>query len=73
MTRALKLAVNYMFKVQNIHRVMASYMPRNHRSEAVLERVGFTKDGFAKDYLLINGKWEDHNLTSLINPNWKDV
>lgn len=72
MTRALKLAVNYMFKVQNIHRVNASYMPRNHRSAAVLERVGFQKEGFAKDYLLINEKWEDHQLTSLVNVNWKE-
>lgn len=71
MTRGLKLAVNYMFTIQNMHRIMASYMPRNARSEAVLQRVGFEKEGFAKDYLLINGKWEDHNLTSLVNPNWK--
>jgi ribosomal-protein-alanine N-acetyltransferase len=53
-----------------MHRIMASYMPRNARSEAVLERLGFQKEGFAKDYLLINGKWEDHNLTSLVNPDW---
>ncbi|KHD26798.1 ribosomal-protein-alanine acetyltransferase [Vibrio caribbeanicus] len=71
MSRALKLAVRYMFSIQNIHRIMASYMPRNQRSEAVLNRLGFKREGFAKDYLLIDGKWEDHNLTSLINPNWK--
>ncbi len=71
MTRALRMAVNYMFSIQNLHRIMAGYMPRNKRSEAVLHRVGFVKEGFAKDYLLINGRWEDHNLTSLINENWK--
>lgn len=71
MSRALKLAVRYMFSIQNIHRIMASYMPRNQRSEAVLDRLGFKREGFAKDYLLIDGNWEDHNLTSLINPNWK--
>jgi ribosomal-protein-alanine N-acetyltransferase len=71
MTRALKMAVNYMFSIQNLHRIMAGYMPRNKRSEAVLERLGFVREGFAKDYLLINGHWEDHNLTALINPKWK--
>ncbi|UUM31633.1 ribosomal protein S5-alanine N-acetyltransferase [Vibrio japonicus] len=71
MTRALRMAVNYMFSIQNLHRIMAGYMPRNKRSEAVLQRVGFEKEGFAKDYLLINGRWEDHNLTCLINENWK--
>lgn len=73
MTRAVKLAVNYMFTIQNMHRIMASYMPRNKRSESVLQRVGFVKEGFAKDYLLINGEWEDHNLTALVNPEWKDT
>jgi ribosomal-protein-alanine N-acetyltransferase len=57
--------------MQNMHRIAASYMPRNVRSEAVLNAMGFTREGFAKDYLLIDDKWEDHVLTSLINPNWK--
>ncbi len=71
MRRALKLAIPYMFDVQNMHRIAASYMPRNVRSETVLNAMGFTREGFAKDYLLIDDKWEDHVLTSLINPNWK--
>ncbi len=70
MTRALSMAVNYMFKVQNMHRLMAAYMPRNARSAAVLERVGFQQEGMAKSYLLINDRWEDHILTSLTNPQW---
>lgn len=73
MTLAVKLATNYMFRIQNMHRIMASYMPRNKRSEAVLERIGFQQEGFAQKYLLINGEWEDHNLTSLVNPNWEEL
>ncbi|MBY8151321.1 ribosomal protein S5-alanine N-acetyltransferase [Vibrio fluvialis] len=72
MTRALKMACDYMFNEQNLHRVMASYMPHNKRSEAVLQRLGFVLEGQAKDYLLIDGQWQDHNLTSLVNPNWKE-
>ncbi len=71
MTRALRKAVDYMFNIQNLHRIMAGYMPRNKRSESVLKRLEFTQEGLAKDYLLINGKWEDHVLTSLTNANWK--
>ncbi|RTZ16683.1 30S ribosomal protein S5 alanine N-acetyltransferase [Vibrio aquaticus] len=73
MTVAVKLATNYMFRIQNMHRIMASYMPRNKRSESVLERIGFKQEGFAEKYLLINGEWEDHNLTSLVNPNWEEL
>ncbi|EPR5025690.1 ribosomal protein S5-alanine N-acetyltransferase [Vibrio fluvialis] len=72
MTRALKMACDYMFNEQNLHRVMASYMPHNKRSEAVLQRLGFVHEGQAKDYLLIDGQWQDHNLTSLVNLNWKE-
>ncbi len=71
MTRALRMAVEYMFNIQNLHRIMAGYMPRNKRSESVLKRLEFTQEGLAKDYLLINGKWEDHVLTSLTNANWE--
>ncbi|WP_246201089.1 ribosomal protein S5-alanine N-acetyltransferase [Vibrio ziniensis] len=72
MTRALQMACNYMFSFQNMHRIMAAYIPRNKRSESVLERVGFLHEGHAKDYILIDGKWEDHNLMSLINAYWKE-
>ncbi|CAM3878120.1 Putative ribosomal N-acetyltransferase YdaF [Vibrio aerogenes CECT 7868] len=71
MTRALKMACRYMFQVQKLHRISATYMPFNHRSEAVLKRVGFEYEGTAKDYLLINGKWQDHHITSLINQDWE--
>ncbi len=72
MTRALQMACRYMFSVQKMHRIMAAYIPRNKRSEGVLERVGFVHEGHAKDYILIDGKWEDHNLMSLVNSHWEE-
>lgn len=71
MTEALKAATDYVFAELNFHRIMANYMPHNRRSGNVLKRVGFVVEGYARDYLLINGKWEDHILTSLVNPDWK--
>lgn len=71
MRRGLKMACDYMFEVQKLHRIQAGYMPHNKRSEAVLKHVGFEKEGYAKNYLLINGEWQDHVLTSLTNTNWK--
>lgn len=70
MRRAVKETNSWLFECLNLHRIMASYMPRNKRSAAVLRAVGFIKEGKAKDYLLINGKWEDHILSSVINPKW---
>lgn len=71
MTEALKAATDYVFQELNLHRIMANYMPHNQRSGNVLKRLGFVVEGYARDYLLINGKWQDHILTSLTNPNWK--
>lgn len=73
MTEALKSTIAYMFTDQNFHRIMANYMPRNQRSANVLRRLGFAVEGYARDYLLINGQWEDHILTSLTNPRWQPI
>ncbi|MBE9006423.1 GNAT family N-acetyltransferase [Fortiea sp. LEGE XX443] len=71
MTEGLKVAIQYVFEDLNFHRIMANYMPHNQRSGNVLKRLGFVVEGYARDYLLINGKWQDHILTSLINPHWQ--
>lgn len=71
MSRALSATNQWMFEHLSLHRICASYMPRNQRSAAVLESLGFVIEGKAKKYLLINGQWEDHVLTSLINNNWQ--
>ncbi len=63
MFEALTSAIRYMQRTQHIHRIMANYMPHNQRSGALLARLGFEKEGYAKDYLLIDGQWRDHVLT----------
>jgi ribosomal-protein-alanine N-acetyltransferase len=68
MTEALYEVIRFAFDDLGLHRIMANYMPRNARSAAVLRRIGFTIEGFARDYLHIAGRWEDHILTSLTNP-----
>lgn len=66
MHEALKAGLEYLHKEQNIDRIQASYMPRNVKSAAVLAKLGFEKEGVARDYLKINGEWEDHILTALV-------
>lgn len=68
MQEVLPAAIDYLFREHGLHRIMACYMPANHRSGALLERLGFEREGYARKYLMINGRWEDHILTSLINP-----
>ena len=68
MYEALSTVIPVLQKQQQLHRIMANYMPRNQRSGALLARLGFEKEGYARDYLKINGRWEDHVLTALVTP-----
>jgi len=61
-------SLNYAFDTLKLHRVMANYMPGNARSGALLQRLGFEREGYARQYLQIAGRWEDHVLTAKLAP-----
>lgn len=68
MQEALGCAIEDVFAREGLHRVMASHRPENLRSAALLARLGFEREGFAKAYLKIAGQWADHVLLAKINP-----
>jgi len=68
-TEAVKLLVEYAFKELKLHRIEAGVMPHNIGSIRVLEKSGFHKEGIALKNVKINGKWEDHQVLAIINPN----
>lgn len=68
MFEALSAGIRYMFDEQRLHRIGANYMPHNVRSGRLLAKLGFRIEGYATDYLFIDGAWRDHILTSLTNP-----
>jgi ribosomal-protein-alanine N-acetyltransferase len=68
MQEALKAAIAYMFDVKGLHRIQANHLPENARSAALLARLGFVREGLAKDYLFIGDAWRDHVLNALTNP-----
>ena len=68
MAEALRATNDFAFRQMRLHRIMANYRPENERSGRLLDRLGFVREGFAKDYLFIDGAWRDHVLTALVNP-----
>lgn len=70
MREALEAGNAYMFAERRVHRIMANHIPENERSERLLARLGFRREGIALDYLFINGAWRDHVLTSLTHPDF---
>jgi [ribosomal protein S5]-alanine N-acetyltransferase len=67
---AVEAVIAYAFGTLNLHRIAANYHPANERSGALLRRLGFVVEGYARDMIRIRGTWRDHILTSLTNPNW---
>jgi [ribosomal protein S5]-alanine N-acetyltransferase len=53
-----------------LHRVQANARVENTRSLALLDRLGFVREGLAREYLFIDGAWRDHVLTARVNPDW---
>ena len=67
MRRIVIHAIDYAFNTLKLHRLCSSDMPANVRSDRLLQRLNFEKEGYVKQYLYINGHWEDHVLNALIN------
>ncbi|WP_249436065.1 GNAT family protein [Paenibacillus sp. Marseille-Q4541] len=72
MSAAVKLVLHYAFYELHLHRVQASILVHNVASRRVLEKNGFQAEGIARQYLLISGKWQDHQIYAAIHPEWKD-
>lgn len=72
MREALEATIAYMFGPQALHRIQANYRPENVRSARLLASLGFRQEGFATDYLFIDGAWRDHVLTARVNRPFRD-
>lgn len=59
-TEAVRAVTGIAFRDLGLHRVEANIMPRNAPSLRVAEKCGYRSEGLARNYLNINGVWEDH-------------
>lgn len=71
MTAALPLVLDFAFRRLGLHRVEAACLPSNVPSRALLLRTGFGQEGYARRYLLIDGKWQDHLLFAILREDWR--
>ncbi len=60
MTDGLQLVLREAFGPIGLHRVEANVQPDNVRSIALVERLGFRREGYSPRYLKIGGRWRDH-------------
>jgi ribosomal-protein-alanine N-acetyltransferase len=66
MSEAVSAVVEFAFEELALHRVEAACLPHNDASRSLLLKVGFRQEGYARQYLRINGKWQDHLLFEIL-------
>jgi [ribosomal protein S5]-alanine N-acetyltransferase len=62
MSAAVKALIPFAFANLRLHRLEAACIPTNVASIRLLEKCGFVREGHAREYLCINGVWQDHLL-----------
>jgi ribosomal-protein-alanine N-acetyltransferase len=67
MSDALVSLYPFVFGGLRLHRLEAACLPTNAASKGLLLKSGFSEEGFARQYLKINGGWRDHILFALLD------
>ncbi len=65
---ALRLLLDYAFTVQGLERVYAEVFGFNKRSQQLMERVGFQKEGILRQHDLHNGVRQDLYVYGILKP-----
>jgi [ribosomal protein S5]-alanine N-acetyltransferase len=72
MTEGLALMLGFVFGRLKLHRAEAACLPHNAASRGVLIKNGFREEGYAKEYLCIDGIWQDHVLFGILREEWAE-
>jgi ribosomal-protein-alanine N-acetyltransferase len=72
MAGALGLMLDYGFDRLSLHRIEAACLPSNQPSRNLLAKMRFREEGYAKRYLCIDGRWQDHVLHALLTEEWRE-
>jgi ribosomal-protein-alanine N-acetyltransferase len=66
MSEALAAVLDFAFDRLALHRAEAACLPDNQASRGLLLKIGFSEEGYSRQYLRINGRWQDHRLFAIL-------
>jgi ribosomal-protein-serine acetyltransferase len=69
-TQSCRAIIDYGFNELGLHRIELKAATANTKSQAVPQRLGFTKEGILRDAELVNGHWHDLVLFSVLKEEW---
>jgi ribosomal-protein-alanine N-acetyltransferase len=62
---AVCAVISHAFQSMQLERIEAATLPHNEPSKQLLRQLGFREEGYARQYLRINGSRQDHILFGL--------
>ncbi|MFI5276653.1 MAG: GNAT family N-acetyltransferase [Ktedonobacterales bacterium] len=69
-TEALDAWLTYAFAAYDLHRVIANVDCENLRTSALLERLGFRREGHFLQNIWFKGHWGDEYLYAILREEW---
>ena len=72
-TEAATLALDWAFRVLGLHRIEADIDPRNQSSRKLLQRLGFTSEGFLRERYFVGEEISDTELFGLLAYDWSNL
>jgi RimJ/RimL family protein N-acetyltransferase len=68
MQQTLEAVIDFAFKRLDLHRIEADVDVENTGSLAILEKLGFEREGLFRDRWCVYGEWQDSVMLGLIRP-----
>jgi len=71
MTEAMPLLLDFAFEKLQLHRLDGEADPRNAASLALLERLGFSREGYQRQRFRMYDEWQDAVIFGLLREEWR--
>ena len=72
-TKAISRVLEYAFMQLSVNKVYLTVFNDNHPAIRSYEKAGFTLDGILRDDVLINGRFRDVTIMSILRKEWEKL
>ena len=71
-TEAARLIIGYGFNTLNLHRIYLRVFAYNKRGQRAYEKLGFVKEGVAREDHFFDGQYYDATTMSILENEWRN-